>query len=60
MPALFTGALRVAALAIGLLFGPTIALAHGDEDHGAPTTTTVTTAQPRVSIHSESMNLSAS
>ena len=57
MPALFTGALRVAALAIGLLVGPTIALAHGDEDHGAPTTTTVTTAQPRVPIHSEQYEL---
>src|SRR4051794_23183747 len=57
MPALFTGALRVAALAIGLLVGPMIALAHGDEDHGAPTTTTVTTAQPRVSIHSEQYEL---
>jgi len=57
MPALFTGALRVAALAIGLLVGPTIALAHGDEDHGAPPTTAVTTAQPRVSIHSEQYEL---
>src|SRR3954451_6046699 len=57
MPALFTGALRVAALAIGLLVGPTIALAHGDEDHGAPPPTAVTTAQPRMSIHSEQYEL---
>lgn len=57
MPTLFRGALRVAALAIGLFVGPTGALAHGDEDHGAPPATAATVAQPRVSIHSEQYEL---
>src|SRR3954452_3824995 len=58
MPSLFGGALRAAALMTALLLGSAAALAHGGEDHSHDKpAATVTTTQPRVSIHSEQYEL---
>src|SRR3954463_213798 len=58
MPTLFGGALRAAALMTAVLLGSAAVLAHGGEEHSHDKpAATVTTTQPRVSIHSEQYEL---
>ncbi|HKH29290.1 MAG TPA: HlyD family efflux transporter periplasmic adaptor subunit, partial [Sphingomicrobium sp.] len=58
MSTLLAGALRAAALITALLVGPTMAFAHGGEDHSHDKpAAAVTTAQPRVAAQSEQYEL---
>src|SRR3954452_24179111 len=55
---LLAGTLRAAALITALLVGPTMALAHGGEDHShEQSPAAVTTSQPRVAARSDQYEL---